>query len=358
MTISELKELCLHAARKTAPANYAVENVDSAVADAFREMTGSVNDFLRNQYDIFEIMIETVDKVVPQKVMDAMSAFAEVRQVGQGETVMFKRGGLGRLRAKKFLTQVGLSGVYEAARLDNETFTIGMKSIGGAITMDFERFLDGAESLAELMDVLAEAQEDGIYQEVQKALMAAKAQMPARNKKIGSYAAADLQKIVNTVKAYGGTAVIAASPEFIDAMGPDAIVPAIAGVAQGIYSPEDIAAIHNSGRVKIFRGTPIVEFKQSFLDENNDQIMIHPQYAYVLPGSDKIVKVVLEGATQMWTLTNADQSVEVESYKKIGVGIVTFNNWGIYQNTDISAADWYSEGGIDGLDGILPQLNP
>ena len=331
MTITELRELARHAANRTAPTEFSVANVDAALADEFKKMTGSVNNFMRNKYDIFDIIIENADTVVPAKVMDAMGQFAEVITIANGDQKVFKRGPLGRNRAKKFLTQVGLNGLYETFRLDHDTFTIGMKSVGGAIGIDFERLMDGAETLAEFMTVLAEAQEDAIYAEVQKALMAVvdNSAMPEVNKArfVGEFDADTFQKKINIVKAYGGAAVIFAAPEFIDYMGVDAIVPATANVA-GVYNPKAIEDIANTGRIKFFRGTPIVELKQSFLDENNTTLMINPNYAYILPaGKEKIVKVLIEGATQMYDVVNPDQSIEVHTYKKIGVGILTFNNW-------------------------------
>lgn len=344
MTIAELRELARHAARRTAPTEFTVANVDAAIADEFKKMTGSINNFMRNRYDIYDIIIENADEIVPVKVMDAMGQFAEVIAIANGDQKVFKRGGLGRNRAKKFLTQVGLNGLYETFRLDHETFTIGMKSIGGAVGIDFERMMDGAESLADFMSVLAEAQEDAIYVEVQNALMAAAEStvMPGANKVAGAYSAADLQKLVNIVKTYGGSATIFASPEFVAAMGPDAIVPPTANLP-GVYNPRDIEDIAANGRIKMFRGTPVVELRQSYLDEKNEQVMINPQFAYVLPsGKEKIVKVLLEGATQMYDVVNPDQSIEIHTYKKVGVGILAFNNWGIYKNTAISVDNWYN----------------
>ena len=233
MTLEKLKELARHAAHRTAPETFSVASVDAALADEFKALTSSINMFMKNRYDIYDIIIENADEIVPAKVMDAMGQFAEVVQINNGDKKVFKRGGLGRNRAKKFLTQVGLSGVYESFRLDEETFTVSTKAIGGAVSIDFERMMSGAESLSEFMDVLTEAQVDGIYGEVQKALMAATEQMPSANKFVGDYSATELQSLVNTVKTYGGNATIFAAPEFIAAMGPDAIVPAIAG-AQGI----------------------------------------------------------------------------------------------------------------------------
>jgi len=352
MEMKDLKELALHAAKRTAPTNFSLETVDEALLNEFKAMTTSVNEFMKNRYDIYEIMMETADKVVPEDVLAQLGAFCEIRQVGQGETVRFKRGPIGRNRAKRYLTQVGLSGVYETFRLDNETYTIAMKSIGGAITMDFERFLDGAENLADLMKVLADAQSQGIYCEVQKALMSAAAntKMPARNKVAGSWSADSMLKLIRTVKAYGAGATIFASPEFIDAMGVDFVSYGAGAYAGSKPMVQDMDAIHNNGRIAIFRGTPIVELKQGFADDSNRKLLINPQYAYVLPtGGEKVVKLVMEGQTQMYDKTNRDQSIEINTYKKIGVGIVNFNNWGVYKNTSIDASDWenFLELGID-----------
>ena len=344
MTLEKLKELARHAAHRTAPETFSVASVDAAIADEFKALTSSINMFMKNRYDIYDIIIENADEIVPAKVMDAMNQFAEVIQVKNGDKKVFKRGGLGRNRAKKFLTQVGLSGVYESFRLDEETFTIGMKAIGGAVSIDFERMMSGAESLAEFMDVLVEAQVDGVYAEVQKALMAAvkNSAMPAANKAIGNWDPTAMQRIVNTVKTYGGSATIFAAPEFVSEMGADPIVTSIKAGAQGIYSPEDIDAIHKFGSIKLFRGTPVVELRQSFLDENNTTKMINPQFAYVLPGGkEKIVKVLMEGETQIYDAVNRDQSIEINTYRKVGVGILAFNNWGVYQNTAIEAYEGY-----------------
>lgn len=336
-TIAEIKELALHAAKGTAPATFSADQVDAALADSFKELAGSYNQFMKNRYDIYEILIETVDEVVPNRVADAVGIFADVRQVGQGEKVVFKQS-IGKTRAKKFLTRVGLSGVYETFRLDAATFEIPAYAIGGACTLDFERMLDGAEVMSEFMEVMTEGLTDSIYLEVQKALRAAVNTItPAANKYVGSWSADQMVRLCNIVKSYGQGATIFAPPEFIAAMGPDAIVPVSVGTGQGIYHPQDIDRIHYQGYINIFRGNPIVSFRQSYVDDQNTKVAIDPQFAYILPtGGERIVKVVLEGQTQIWDWKNKDQSMEIDFYKKVGAGILATRNWAIYQNTGIT----------------------
>lgn len=337
-TIKEIKELALHAARGTAPATYEVGTVHDALIEEMRSLAGSLNQFMKNRYDIYDIIIETADEIVPNKVISAMGAFAEIQVKGEGEKALFRKK-LGKNRAKKFLTQVGLSGVYETFRLDNSTFEVKVNAIGGGATIDFQRFLDGAENMADLMDIITEGLADAAFIEVQKALRAAinATGRPTANKiSQNTFAPDKMMGLVSTVRAYGQSAVIFAPPEFIAAMGPDAIVP-VGTSYQGVYHPGDIDAIHNSGYINIFRGTPIIQIPQSFIDETNEKTWIDPQFAYVLPtGGEKVVKIVLEGPTQIIDHKNRDNSMEIDAWKKMGVAILAHHNWAIYQNTGIT----------------------
>lgn len=347
MTLNELRELALHAVKGTAPDTFTVENVNEAFADGLKEFAGSYNQFMKNRYDLYDIIIESIDEILPRDVMAAIGQFAEVQTVAQGQKAMFKKK-LGRARAKKFLTQVGLSGVYETFRLDSETFELGAHAVGGGATIDFERMLDGAESLAEVVGIVTEGLTNAVYVEVERALVAAYDNMPATNKYKGAWNADEMVKLMNIVRAYGQP-VIFACPEFIAKMGADAIVPVLANdstrVAQGIYSPKDIDAIHDQGFINVFRGATVVQIPQSFVDETNTETYVDPSRAYVFPaGAEKVVKVVLEGSTQIRDHENKDNSMEVYAWKKMGCAILHHNNWCIYWNSsiaDTSAKDIY-----------------
>ena len=350
MTLKEFRDIALQAAKGTAPETFSMNEVNAAFIDGLKELAGSYNQFMKNRYDIYDIIIESIDEVLPKNVIDALGAFAEVKVVGQGEKAMFRRK-LGRQRAKKFLTQVGLSGVYETFRLDSDTFEVSAHAVGGGATIDFERMLDGAESLAEVVGIVTEGLENAVYVEVQRALNAALDVMPATNKVSGSWDPEEMVKLLSVVRAYGAP-VIYACPEFVAAMGPDAIVPVLHAsdaesnkVAQGIYSPKDIEAIHDYGFINVFRGAPVVQLPQSFVDESNKETYVNPRIAFVMPaGQEEVVKVVLEGATQIRDHENKDNSMEVFAWKKMGCAILTHHNWAMYENTsltDTSAKDIY-----------------
>lgn len=348
--LEKIKKIALAAAKKEVPAEfsaeYSLDTVDAALAGEISAMCSSINEFQRNKYDIFEIITIVVDEVVPKRVMDRVAMFAEVRTVPQGQRAVFRKKGLGRNRAKQFITQVGLSGVYETFRLDSETFTVAAHAIGGGARLDFERFLDGAETISEYMDIVTEGLEEATYYEIVKALQAAYsvANRPDANKYESNKFEADaMAKLISVVKAYHDSAVIFACPEFVEDMGPDVLVPGTAAY-QGIYSPRDLEDLANYGRVKVFRGTPIVEIPQNFIDTMNEKTAINPQYAYILPaGGEKIVKIVFEGKTQVYDWVNPDNSIEIMTYKKIGSAIMTHHDWCIYKNNGLedTSASFY-----------------
>lgn len=294
-----------------------------------------------------------------------MGSFAEIKTVPLNQKAQFVVKS-GRRRAKQFITEVGISGVYESFRLDKNTFEVGGRAIGGAAWIDFERYLCGedTEDPAESLEILLEGLSEAVYGEIQKALLAAvnAEDRPANNRYVTAGFDADLMaKACSVAGSYGDGVVIYATPEFVAAMGPDAIgmpvygtyaLPATptAGSAPGyatpVYNPKNIEEIAQFGRIKTFRGNPIVEMPQSYTDETNEVYTTNPAVAYIFPaGREKPVKIVFEGPIQInqWGASEGqrDRNMEVEVYQRVGVAILTNYDWCVYVNTDLQDATKY-----------------
>ena len=354
MNKNDIRDLYIHAFKGTSPdvTQFSVRDVKESLRAELRALAPNKYEYERNKVDIFQIIQEAYDEVLPAYVGNFIGPFAEIKSVPNGQKASFivKRG---RRRAKTFVTEVGLAGVYEAFRLDVDTFEVSAKAYGGAAYIDFERTLDGSEDLVEPLQLLLDGLQEAIYRELLKALIAAtqNSDMPAANiVSATNFDAAEMQRIVTIAKNYGGgNAVIFATPEFIAEMGPDAIGMPIygpyalpttpvagqqqPGYAAPVYSPKDIQDIAATGYITTFRGTPIVQLPQAFTDENNDTYQAPPQYAFVFPaGNQKIIKVVFEGDTDVRDWQHRDRQMEIEIYKKFGVAILTTNDWCVYEN--------------------------
>lgn len=339
----DLLKVLKYAATKKVPtgSDYSLADVNETVRKEFETLGKSINDFQRNKYDIFAYLIETVDASLPDRVNDALGFVAETKVVPQGTRAIFKIGnGISKLRGKKFITQVGLAGDYETFKLDTDNVEVKATAVGGAGTLDFEAMLDGNIVMSDIMDVITEGIADNLFKMVETALndAVANVKMPAANKVSGTYDVDSMVELCRIAEGYSGGrgAIIYAPPEFIAKMGADAIVPAGTNV-QGVYHQDDIDAIHNTGYIRLFRGYPIARMPQAFTDPDNTTTLLDGSKAYIFPtGKEKVVKVVMEGETQMYDFINRDNSIDINVYKKLGAAVITYNSFCCYENTDLS----------------------
>jgi hypothetical protein len=115
------------------------------------------------------------------------------------------------------------------------------------------------------------------------------------------------------------------------------------GYATPVYNPRNIEEIAAYGRIKTFRGNPIVEIPQSYMDETNEVTTTNPAVAYIFPnGREKPVKIVFEGPVRVDDWQHRDRSIEVEVYQKVGVAILTDYDWCVYVNTELQDQTKYA----------------
>ena len=327
------------------PAEFAAENYDyeAALHDELVKLlcdeNGRINryKFERNKIDLFELLSQNLDEVLPQSVEQAVYMFAEVMRVPQGSRPAFTVT-RGKQRGKQFVTRATESGNYETFRLDRDRFDVYPVAIGGAGRVDFERYLDGAESIQDIYEVINEGMLDRIFEMVQEALLSTwkLAGRPARNKVAGNnFDPAAMKKLCNTVAAYG-TPVIYCSPEFAAEM-----VNAIVYNSTTKISDQDMIEVRERGYIGKFQGTNVIVMPQSFTDETNTKLAMNPSFAYVIPtGKEKLVKLVFEGNSYFreWDDHEGDNSITIQAYTKVGVAVVaTPNYWGIYYNSSLNA---------------------
>lgn len=167
------------------PSDFSLEdvNVEAALRDELRKLVGNYRDYRRNQFEIFELLEQAFDEVVPSKVKQVLGSFADVQFFQQGQRPIFRRPA-NKTRGKQFVTRAALSGVYETFRLDRTEFDVPTDAIGGAGIVDFERYLDGHEDLMDLYDIIVEGMVEYIYKLIQDALLASwdSAGRPSANK--------------------------------------------------------------------------------------------------------------------------------------------------------------------------------
>lgn len=347
-TVNTLQVLMNGAFGRKVPTEFAAENYDyeAALRDELRKLfcddSGRLNryKFERNKLDVFELLSQNLDEVLPQSLTDALGMFTEIVRLPQGARPEFLVT-RGKLRGKQFVTRATESGNYETFRLDRDRFDIYTAAIGGAGRVDFERYLDGTESITDLYDVINEGIVDRIFELVQGALLETwnLAGRPAANKVTAtSFDDAAMVKLCNAIAPYGSP-VIYCSPEFAATM-----VNAVTYKTTTKIADQDVIDVRERGYIGRFHGVPVVVMPQSWTDDTNTKTVMNPSFAYVIPtGRDKLIKLMFEGNSYFreWDDHEGDNSITLQAYTKVGVGIVsTPNYWGIYYNSGIDAGGW------------------
>ena len=334
------------------PAEFAAENYDyeAALRDELVKLLcddkGRLNryKFERNKIDLFELLSQNLEEVLPQNIQSALDMFTEIIRVPQGSRLEF-RVTRGKQRGRQFVTRATESGNYETFRLDRDKFDVYPQAIGGAGYVDFERYLDGLENMTDIYEVIQEGITDRIFEMVQEMLLSSwnMAGRPAKNKVIASsFDPASMVKLCNVVAAYGAP-VIYCTPEFAAEM-TNAIVYS-EGAKYGVkISDQDMIEVREQGYIGKFRGFPVVVLPQSYTDEKNEKLVMNPSFAYVIPsGKEKIIKLGFEGSPyfRTWDNHEGDNQITLQGYLKVGVGMIgTPNYWGIYYNAGIEADGW------------------
>lgn len=306
--------------------NLSYEALNETLRTELKELAGDFNSYRRNKLTLFELIEQTMDEILPKKVIERYMDFAEVRTFAQGDRPIFKRK-TGRVRAKQFVTKVGLSGVYEVFKLGEESFELPTSAIGGAAYFSLEEFLDGRVDWAELVSLVYEGMDELIQKEVAQALMGSISQLPTANQKtFPGFNEAYMDSLLAVASAYGDPTIYC-TLEFAVKMIPD----------ENWRSNAMKDEYWNNGFLGTYKGHRVVLIPQSYTDETNTHKVIDPGYAWVIPntGNDKPVKIGMEGQTIVREWENRDNSHEIQVYKKIGVACVMTNNLCVYVDTSL-----------------------
>ena len=305
--------------------------LNETLRQELNEYAGTYAQYRENKHLIFSIIEETLDEVLPKKVMTQYDQFAEVRTFAQGDKPIFRRKNTNNNRAKQFITRVGLAGIYEVFKLgkSEESFEVRTSAIGGAAQIGFEEFLDGRVDFAEVTRIVMDVMDELIYKEIAAALKASLGQLPPANRAaVNGFDEKELDRLLTVASAYG-TPTIYCTYEFAVNMIPQ---------EAWRYTEAMKDELWKTGRLASYKGHKVIILEQGFEDETNTRKVIDPGYAWIIPtGADgKPVKIAFEGNTIVDEFNNpGDRSREIQVYKKVGVVAMLANNICAYVDTTL-----------------------
>ena len=310
--------------------NLSYSDLNDTLRKELNELASTYALYRENKNTIFSIMEETINDVLPRRVLEQYGKFAEVKTFANGDKPRFvnKITASARRRAKQFITRVGLAGVYEVFKLDGQYIDVETVAYGGAAQIGFEEFLDGRVDFAELIDIVMEGLDEAVYKEIAKALVASIESLPTANVKTETeFVESSMDELIQVADSYGKSTIYC-TYEFAATM-----VPAEGWVSDAMKDQK-----WNNGYLANYKGHNVIVLNQSLVDETNTTKVIDPSYAWIIPtgSNEKPVKIAFEGQTLVDDRKNDDWSKEIQVYRKLGVGALITNNICVYRNTSLT----------------------
>ena len=309
---------------------FSYSDLNETLRSELKELAGTYQLYRENKNVVFSLIEETINDVLPVRVLEQYGQFAEIKTFAQGDKPVFRQRvtEASRRRAKQFITKVGLAGVYEVFKLDGREYEIQTTAFGGAAQVSIEEFLDGRVDFADLIEIVMEGLDEKIYLEIEAALIGAIKNLAENNKySHNAFDETEMDKLVAIADSYGKSTIYC-TYEFAATMVP----------SEGWVSDEMRNQKWNNGYLANYKGHNVIVLNQSYTDETNSEKVINPAYAWIIPAgnSEKPVKIAFEGTTLVDERANADWSREIQVYKKLGVGALITNNICVYENTSLT----------------------
>jgi hypothetical protein len=237
------------------------------------------------------IVSQLIEAIMPETIIDSIGAYAEVRTIGYGETALFNINSRdlfpvsrsGRMGMRQAEVQKGFQGQV-ALNPEQRTMTVGVS---------LWRLLNSQESLAVFASKAMRSLETEMTKDVYDAMavaMAALSTTATTGLRVVGYTQADLVTLAQKVSAFSGGAkpIVLGTKNAISQILPD----------DANYRYQLTDSYVTLGYLRTIAGIDILELPQvanwkspfsTYL--NNDRLWI------VAPGQDRIVKLVLGGAT-------------------------------------------------------------
>lgn len=309
---------------------FSYSDLNETLRSELRELAGTYALYRENKNVIFNLIEETINDILPIKVLEQYGQFAEIKTFAQGDKPYFKQkvSQAARRRAKQFITKVGLAGVYEVFKLDGKGYEVPTEAFGGAAQVSIEEFLDGRVDFADILDIVMEGLDESIYLEIEKALIGAADSLSTANKTTQTqFVESEMDKLISIADSYGKSTIYC-TYEFAATMVPET----------GWISDEMRNQRWSNGYLANYKNHNVIVLNQSYTDETNTKKVIDPSYAWIIPtgNSEKPVKIAFEGSTLVDERSNADWSKEIQVYKKLGVAALITNNICVYKNSSLT----------------------
>jgi hypothetical protein len=298
---------------------------EDALRNAINEACGgefNYKNFRANKYNVFSIIEEVLDITLGVVITNQFDALADVKNVAVGEKPSFRvedpslfriariAGGTNDLRRQKIL---------------NRRFEVDTDYFGAKIYSELETFIAGLVDWSSMVNRLSLSFANDLGIRIYDAISNSYSALNAVYGVTGTYNEDVLFDMVQHVesKAGGRKAMIMGTKK------------ALRKVSKGIDLSDGMKDNFNRvGYIGQVGGTDLILLPQAH-KVGTDTFLVDDSMLLVVPANEKIVKIVIEGESQMIEIADAgarnDQQMEYQIQKKLGVGVMQSAIYAMYK---------------------------
>lgn len=278
--------------------------------------------FRENKYKVFTIIEELVDTTLGVVITNQFDGLAEVKNVAIGERPAFRVEDPSLFRIARI---AGGTNDLRRQKLLNGKFEVDTDWFGAKIYAELEMFIAGLVPWNEFVNRITLSFANDLGKRIYEAVANSYTALNAVYGVTGTYNEDKLFDMVQHIEARSGgkKAVVMGTKK------------ALRKVSKDLVMSDNMKEKFNQiGYIGTVGGVDLVVLPQAH-KVGTDEFYVDDNMLLVIPQGEKLVKVVVEGQTQMIEVADAgtrnDQQMEYLVQKKFGVGVMQSAIYGIYK---------------------------
>lgn len=301
---------------------------EDAIRNAINTAVGgefNYKNFRENKYRVFSIVEELLDVSLGVVITNQFDSLAEVKNVAIGERPAFRVEDPSLFRISRI---AGGTNDLRRQKILNGRFEVDTDYFGAKIYAELEQFQAGMVDFTKMVNRLSLSFAHDLGTQIYKAIANSYSALNAIYGVTGTYNEDKLFDIIEHIEAKSGKkAVVMGTRKALRKVSKDLV--------GGNFGSEDMKNKLNAvGHIGNVGGTDLVLLPQAH-KVGTDEFFVDDNMLLILPASEKLVKVVVEGEATMIETADAgarnDQQMEYLIQKKMGVGIMQSAIYGMYK---------------------------
>lgn len=318
--MSELAQLAVDAYTGKVD-KFSASDAEKLIKEKINECVGGTwnyRNFKKNEHDFYALIEEIITLNISNLAIEEFGDWVDIKDYELGDKVEFRVENTDLFQVANIAT--GTNSMRRQRMLDNKVPTVAYK-FAIAIYEDFDKFMAGRIDWVKLVDKVGKSFNKEIASQASRVFQNAYKTIHTNLKYEGTYADAQLGKLIAKVKGLTGQDVaIYGTSEAIENI-------------QGANCLADLADRRTYGYVKEFKGNPVIELPQSY-DVANDKWAVRNDILTVVPQGEKIVKCGFEGEAMIIENTEGtkrnDQQIEYSFQRMAHMGVLSTARFGVY----------------------------